>query len=79
MLGVAPADCTAIEDSPPGAASAHAAGCRVIVVPNMVEVIAQPEWTVLPTLVGVSVHDLPARQTQRTEERKGGARKVEIE
>jgi hypothetical protein len=25
------------------------------------------------------VHDLPARQTQRTEERKGGARKVEIE
>jgi hypothetical protein len=45
----------------------------------MVEVIAQPEWTVLPTLVGVSVHDLPARQTQRTEERKGGARKVEIE
>jgi HAD superfamily hydrolase (TIGR01509 family) len=75
MLGVDPADCTAIEDSPPGAASAHAAGCRVIVVPNMVEVDTRAEWTVFDTLTGVSVHDLGARQTQRTEERKGGVRK----
>jgi HAD superfamily hydrolase (TIGR01509 family) len=64
MLGVAPADCTAIEDSPPGAASAHAAGCRVIVVPNMVEVDARPEWTVLTTLVGLSAHDLTAGQVE---------------
>lgn len=64
MLGVSPADCTAIEDSPPGAASAHAAGCRVIVVPNMVDVDARPEWTVLTTLAGVSVHDLAARQVE---------------
>ena len=64
MLGVAPADCTAIEDSPPGAASAHAAGCRVIVVPNMVHVEARPEWTVLATLAGVAVHDLAPRQVE---------------
>ena len=30
--------CVAIEDSPTGAASAQAAGCRVVVVPNHVEV-----------------------------------------
>jgi HAD superfamily hydrolase (TIGR01509 family) len=78
MLGLDPADCTAIEDSPPGAASAHAAGCQVVVVPNMVEVIAQPGWTVMDTLAGISVHDLPARQSQRTAERQS-ERKVEVE
>ncbi len=57
-LGVAPQDCFAIEDSPTGAASADAAGCQVIVVPNMVEVTPKPEWTLLDTLAGVSVRDL---------------------
>lgn len=57
-LGVAPRDCIAIEDSPTGAASADAAGCRVVVVPNMVEVTPEPTWTVLETLAGVSVRDL---------------------
>ena len=37
-LGVDPAHCVAIEDSPTGAASAHAAGCTVLVVPHMVPV-----------------------------------------
>src|SRR5690348_6081363 len=35
-LGVAPADCVAIEDSTTGVTSAEAAGCRVLVIPNHV-------------------------------------------
>ncbi len=38
MLGVAPGDAVAIEDSDTGARSAEAAGCRVLVVPNHVSV-----------------------------------------
>ncbi|HWU21487.1 MAG TPA: HAD family phosphatase [Nocardioides sp.] len=53
-LGVRPEDCVAIEDSPTGAASADAAGCRVVVVPNHVPVPAKPAWTVLSTLAGVT-------------------------
>ena len=35
LLNVEPSTCVAIEDSPTGVASAHAAGCQVIGVPNM--------------------------------------------
>ncbi len=38
LLGVEPSSTVAIEDSPPGAASAEAAGCVVVVVPNHVEI-----------------------------------------
>lgn len=38
LLGVDPADCLAIEDSPTGAASANAAGCTVLAVPHVVAV-----------------------------------------
>ncbi|MDQ6687820.1 MAG: HAD family phosphatase [Actinomycetota bacterium] len=41
-LGVAPEQCVAIEDSNTGAESAEAAGCRVLVVPNHVSVLAGP-------------------------------------
>ena len=37
-LGVDPARCLAIEDSPAGVASAEAAGCVVIAVPNQVPI-----------------------------------------
>ena len=37
-LGVDPARCVAIEDSPTGVRSALAAGCRVIAVPHVVPV-----------------------------------------
>ena len=37
-LGVDPLDCVAIEDSPTGARSALAAGCRVIGVPHVVDI-----------------------------------------
>jgi HAD superfamily hydrolase (TIGR01509 family) len=35
LLGVAPAGCVALEDSPNGIASAEAAGCAVVVVPSL--------------------------------------------
>ena len=35
LLNVEPSTCVAIEDSPTGVASAHAAGCHVIGVPTM--------------------------------------------
>ncbi|MDI1464555.1 HAD family phosphatase [Catellatospora sp. KI3] len=58
LLGVEPADCLAIEDSPTGAASALAAGARVIAVPHAVSVDAAPGLVLLPTLAGVTLADL---------------------
>lgn len=50
MLGLEPGECMAIEDSPTGATSAAAAGCRVLVVPNHVEVPEREGWHISPTL-----------------------------
>ncbi|GAB2977920.1 HAD family hydrolase [Nocardioides montaniterrae] len=57
-LGVRPEDCVAIEDSPTGATSAGAAGCRVLVVPNHVPVQLQAGWYEVPSLRGLSPDDL---------------------
>jgi HAD superfamily hydrolase (TIGR01509 family) len=35
LLGAAPGQCVALEDSPPGLTAAHAAGCAVIAVPSV--------------------------------------------
>jgi HAD superfamily hydrolase (TIGR01509 family) len=35
LLGIGPAECVVLEDSEPGARAAHAAGMRVIVVPDL--------------------------------------------
>jgi len=50
LLGAAPSDCVAIEDSLPGATSAATAGCRVVVVPAHVPVPPHPGWAVLTDL-----------------------------
>lgn len=42
LLGVAPKDCLAVEDSPTGAASASTAGCPVLVIPCEVAVAPAP-------------------------------------
>jgi HAD superfamily hydrolase (TIGR01509 family) len=55
LLGVDPADCVAIEDSPTGMASALAAGCRVIGVPNVRDLDPTPGALILPTLSGVGL------------------------
>lgn len=60
LLGVSAVDCVAIEDSGTGASSANAAGCHVLVVPNMVNVPDAPRRTEKTTLVGVKPADLRA-------------------
>lgn len=57
-LGVAPQRCLAIEDSPTGVASAEAAGCVTLGVPNQVPLAAGPRRTLLPSLHGVSLTQL---------------------
>jgi HAD superfamily hydrolase (TIGR01509 family) len=57
-LGVHPAECVAIEDSPTGVASALAAGCATLGVPHVVPLAAAPGLTLVDSLVGVSVVDL---------------------
>ncbi len=52
-LGVRAEDCIAIEDSPPGAMSAQAAGCLVVAVPHMVAVPPAERRIVLPGLDGL--------------------------
>ncbi len=59
-LGVDPADCVAVEDSPTGARSAEEAGCRVLVVPNHVPVPEGPNRYFRETLMGLSPADLAA-------------------
>jgi HAD superfamily hydrolase (TIGR01509 family) len=49
-LGVDPADCVALEDSPTGAASAQAAGCVVIGIPNVVGVPPAPHRVLIDSL-----------------------------
>jgi HAD superfamily hydrolase (TIGR01509 family) len=57
-LGVDAAQCVAIEDSPAGAASAAAAGCLVVVVPNHVDVDITGRMTLRTSLSGLGVEDL---------------------
>jgi HAD superfamily hydrolase (TIGR01509 family) len=59
-LGVDVTRCVAIEDSPAGAASAEAACCLVVVVPNHVEVESGPRRVFLPSLAGVDGASLSA-------------------
>ncbi|WP_158895693.1 HAD family hydrolase [Amycolatopsis anabasis] len=53
LLGVDPMRSVAVEDPPPGAESAVAAGCTVLVVPHEVPVPAGPRRVFRPSLVGV--------------------------
>jgi HAD superfamily hydrolase (TIGR01509 family) len=59
-LGVRPEHCLAIEDSPPGAASAAAAGAAVVAVPCVVPVPPGPGHVVVPTLRGRRTAELYA-------------------
>jgi HAD superfamily hydrolase (TIGR01509 family) len=60
LLGVEPAACLAIEDSNPGARSAEAAGCTVLVVENHVEVERGERRVFRDSLEGLAVADLAA-------------------
>jgi len=58
LLGVAVADCVAVEDSPTGIASAEAAGAAVLGVPCEVAIPAGPRRVVRDSLVGLAAADL---------------------
>ncbi len=57
-LGVDPAQCVAIEDSPTGVRSAAGAGCVVVAVPNMVPIEPAPGRHVVRSLKGLTSGDL---------------------
>ncbi|RVW04168.1 HAD family hydrolase [Rhodococcus xishaensis] len=65
LLGVDPADCLAVEDSPTGAAAADAAGCTVLVIPSVAAVPESPRRIFRSTLEGLTstdLHDLHGRK-----------------
>jgi HAD superfamily hydrolase (TIGR01509 family) len=62
-LGAHPGDCVVLEDSAAGAMSGEAAGCQVVVVPNVVAVPPAPNRAVVPSLTDVTVERLAALLT----------------
>lgn len=60
QLGVDPASCVAVEDSPTGTASAVAAGCTVLVVPCEVPVEPGERRILRESLVGIDAEWLAA-------------------
>ncbi|SES37580.1 haloacid dehalogenase superfamily, subfamily IA, variant 3 with third motif having DD or ED [Streptomyces qinglanensis] len=59
LLGVPATACLALEDTPTGAASARAAGCRVIAVPTVDGIEEAPGTLLLPSLQEVDLGALP--------------------
>ncbi|WP_372349390.1 HAD family hydrolase [Streptomyces sp. KL116D] len=59
-LGVAAADCLAVEDTPTGAAAALSAGCRLLAVPSVPGIAPGPRTTVVASLEDVTLTRLPA-------------------
>ncbi len=64
LLGLAPEQCIAVEDSVTGTAAAESAGCPVLVVPNDVEVPAGRRRRHISSLTGLNVADLRAIHSQ---------------
>jgi HAD superfamily hydrolase (TIGR01509 family) len=58
LLGLEPAECLVVEDSPTGALAGEAAGCRVMVVPCEIPVPDGPDRTFRDSLVGLTIADL---------------------
>jgi len=69
LLGVTPARCLAIEDSPSGALAAQRAGAAVLVVPCDVPVPGGPGRVLRPSLVGLTRADLQASYAEARGER----------
>ncbi len=59
-LGVDPAQCVAIEDSPTGVAAALGAGCATLGVPHVVPLQPAPRLTIVESLCCVTLDDLRA-------------------
>jgi HAD superfamily hydrolase (TIGR01509 family) len=69
LLGVAPVDCLAVEDSPTGTTAAERAGAAVLVVPCDVSVPAGPRRVHRGSLVGLSPEDIRISYAQARGER----------
>lgn len=69
LLGVAPARCLAVEDSPNGALAAGRAGMAVLAVPCDVPVPAGPGRVLRTSLVGLTLDDLRRSYVQARGER----------
>ena len=76
LLGVEARDCIAIEDSPTGVRSAVAAGVPTIAVPHVVPVPITRGAVQLPSLRGLTPHDLVSVVA---DQRLAGDRRVEHE
>ena len=63
ILGLAPADCIVIEDSPSGSKAGHAAGCKVLATTfsHRVDQLAAADW-IVESLAKVRITVLPADQ-----------------
>jgi HAD superfamily hydrolase (TIGR01509 family) len=68
-LGVDPAECVAVEDSPTGLLSAEAAGAVAVGVPHLVPLPTRPGRTLLSSLTGVTAADLGQLVSARTTRR----------
>ncbi|MFI1716833.1 HAD family hydrolase [Streptomyces litmocidini] len=55
LLGVSPAACVAVEDTPTGVASAEAAGCAVLAIPSLTAIAPAPRRTVVRSLLNVDL------------------------
>jgi len=58
LLGVAPSDCVAFEDSISGILSAEAAGTKAVGIPNIMMIPAREERILWETLEGKTIKDL---------------------
>jgi len=63
ILGLAPADCIVIEDSPSGSKAGHAAGCKVLATTfsHRVDQLAAADW-IVESLAQVNITVLPGDQ-----------------
>ncbi|MCE3552070.1 HAD family phosphatase [Pseudonocardia sp. RS11V-5] len=68
LLGLAPEDCVAVEDSPTGIAAAEASGATVLAVPCEVPIPPGPGRVVRPTLEGLTATDLAAAHREVREQ-----------
>ena len=66
LVGLDPADCFALEDSPNGVASAQAAGCQVFAVPSLVPIPPAPGRTVVRSLLDLTADTNGIRQADKT-------------
>jgi HAD superfamily hydrolase (TIGR01509 family) len=60
LLGVDPAGCVVLEDSPTGTAAAEAAGCVVVAIPCIVPIPSAPTRTIVGSMADLDVAALRA-------------------